>query len=100
MGMGTVISEEVIAHVAHGNDIVEVIGAHIPLVKEGENFTATCPFHGDNGFQVNPRTQAFKCFGCGSGGTVFRFIMSYDQIPFGAALQKLAKRAEIQLPEL
>jgi DNA primase len=48
---------------------------------------------------VNPQRQIFKCFGCGVGGGVIRFVMEFEHIEFLAAARKLAERANIKIPE-
>ncbi|MGV3532511.1 MAG: DNA primase, partial [Chthoniobacteraceae bacterium] len=95
------IPQETIEQVATANDIVDVIGSYFPLKRAAGTFKAICPFHREKtpSFTVNPQRQIFKCFGCGAGGSVFRFVMDYEQIDFGSAVRKLAERAGIRLIE-
>jgi DNA primase len=74
--MGT-IPPETIEQIAAANDIVEVIGSYFPLKRAGANFKALCPFHQEKtpSFMISPSRQTFHCFGCGAGGSVFRFVM-------------------------
>ena len=99
--MAGIIPNEIIEQVAAANDIVEVIGSYFPLKRMGSMFKALCPFHQERSpsFSVNPQRQIFKCFGCGAGGSVFRFVMDYEHIEFPAAVRKLAEKAGIQIPE-
>ncbi len=92
-------SEELIQQVAAANDIVEVIGGYFPLRRAGPTYKALCPFHQERSpsFTVNPSRQIFKCFGCGAGGSVFRFVMDYEHLEFGGAVRKLAERAGIRI---
>src|SRR5579884_7042 len=94
--MGT-IPQETIEQIAAANDIVEVIGSYFPLKRAGANFKALCPFHQEKtpSFIVSPGRQTFHCFGCGAGGSVFRFVMDYEHVDFPAAVRKLAARAGI-----
>jgi len=94
--MGTIPSET-IEQIAAANDIVEVIGAYFPLKRAGANFKALCPFHQEKtpSFMVSPGRQTFHCFGCGVGGSVFRFVMDYEHIDFPSAVRKLAARSGI-----
>jgi len=98
--MGTIPSET-IEQIAAANDIVEVIGSYFPLKRAGANFKALCPFHQEKtpSFQVNSQRQTFHCFGCGVGGSVFRFVMEYEHIDFPAAVHKLAARAGMSVVE-
>ena len=94
--MGTIPSET-IEQIAAANDIVEVIGSYFPLKRAGTNFKALCPFHQEKtpSFMVSPSRQTFHCFGCGAGGSVFRFVVDYEHVDFPTAVRKLAARAGI-----
>jgi DNA primase len=98
--MGTIPSET-IEQIAAANDIVEVIGSYFPLKRAGTNFKALCPFHQEKtpSFTVSPSRQTFHCFGCGTGGSVFRFVMDYEHTDFPSAVRKLAARAGITVVE-
>ncbi len=81
------------------SDIVEVIGAYVPLRRAGASFVALCPFHREKtpSFHVSPARQAFHCFGCHKGGDVFRFVQDYESISFFEAAKRLAERAGIRI---
>jgi DNA primase len=98
--MGTIPSET-IEQIAAANDIVEVIGSYFPLKRAGANLKALCPFHQEKtpSFIVSPSRQTFHCFGCGAGGSVFRFVMDYEHTDFPSAVRKLAARAGITVVE-
>src|SRR6195256_4078492 len=98
--MGTIPSQN-IEQIAAANDIVEVIGSYFPLKRAGTNFKALCPFHQEKtpSFTVSPSRQTFHCFGCGVGGSVFRFVMDYEHVDFPSAVKKLAARAGIPVIE-
>ena len=98
--MGT-IPPETIEQIAAANDIVEVIGSYFPLKRAGANFKALCPFHQEKtpSFMISPSRQTFHCFGCGAGGSVFRFVMDYEHTDFPSAVRKLAARAGITVVE-
>jgi DNA primase len=95
------IPSETIEQIAAANDIVEVIGSYFPLKRAGANFKALCPFHQEKtpSFMVSPSRQTFHCFGCGAGGSVFRFVMEYEHLDFPSAVSKLAARAGIPIVE-
>ena len=95
------IPSETIEQIAGANDIVEVIGTYFPLKRAGANFKALCPFHQEKtpSFHVNPQRQTFHCFGCGVGGSVFRFVMEYEHTDFPSAVRKLAARVGIPIVE-
>ena len=90
-----------IQQVKRANDIVDVIGSHLELRRSGANFMARCPFHGEKtpSFNVNRNLQIYKCFGCGESGDVIKFVEKYESCTFMEALESLAKRANIKMPE-
>jgi DNA primase len=81
------------------SDIVEVIGASLPLKRAGTDFVALCPFHREKtpSFHVSPSKQMYYCFGCHKGGDVFRFLQDHDGLTFVEAARRLAERAGIRL---
>ena len=95
------IPQHTIEQIAAANDIVEVIGSYFPLKRAGTTFKALCPFHQEKtpSFTVSPQRQTFHCFGCGVGGTVFRFVMDYEHVDFPTAVRKLGARAGIPVVE-
>ena len=94
-------SDDVINEVLSRNDIVDVIGSYASLKKKGANYEACCPFHHEKtpSFKVNREKQMYHCFGCGVGGNVFTFVMEYENLNFPEAVERLAERAGVQLPE-
>ena len=82
------IAEDVLKHA----DIVQVISSYLPLVKQGKNYKAVCPFHDDTNpsLVVSPEKQFFKCFVCGTSGTAISFVQKYEHISFGEAIKKVA----------
>ncbi len=92
-------SENFLNRIRAANDIVDVIGATLPLKRAGTNFVTLCPFHREKSpsFNVNPQRQIFHCFGCHEGGDVFKFVTKHENIPFTEAVERLAERARIPL---
>ena len=82
------------------SDIVEIIGARVPLKKSGREFKACCPFHNEKSpsFWVSPDKQFYHCFGCGAHGTVIGFLMQYEKMEFIDAMADLAQRAGLEMP--
>lgn len=80
-------------------NIVDVIGERVRLKKVGSNYFGLCPFHNEKtpSFSVNEKLQIFKCFGCGAGGDVFKFLMRTDNLTFYEALKELADRVGYKL---
>ena len=94
-----VIPEAVIEDVRARTDIVQVIGDRVPLKRAGAAWKACCPFHNEKtpSFTVNPQRQSFKCFGCGEGGDVFKFLMKHDGMSFVDAVRYLAEKCGVEV---
>ena len=92
---------EWIDSVRERSDIVELIGSYVTLRRAGSNYTGLCPFHSERtpSFTVFPDTQSFFCFGCEAGGDAFTFVMRSENLEYSEAVEFLAKRAGIQIPE-
>lgn len=93
--------ENLIEDIRARNDIVDVISQYVHLEKRGANYFGLCPFHNEKtpSFSVSANKQIFYCFGCGAGGDAFTFLMKYDNLSYPEAIQMLAQRAGIALPE-
>ena len=81
-------------------DIVEIIGARVPLKKSGREYRACCPFHDEKtpSFWVSPAKQFYHCFGCAAHGTVVSFLMNFDRLSFVEAIEDLAARMGVEVP--
>ena len=94
-------TDEFIEEVRAGNDIVDVISGYVELRHKGTSYMGLCPFHSEKtpSFSVYRARQMYHCFGCGKSGDVFNFIMEYDHNTFTEAVETLARRAGISIPE-
>lgn len=97
--MAGLFSEATLERIRAASEIVEIIGAYVPLKRAGGAFVALCPFHKEKSpsFHVNPQRQIFHCFGCHKGGDVFSFVKDYENVDFPEAVRRLADRAKIPL---
>lgn len=93
--------DDVIEEVREKNDIVDVISQYVSLKKRGSSYFGLCPFHNEKSpsFSVSRDKQMYYCFGCGQGGNVYTFLMEYNRLSFVEAVQELAARAGVALPE-
>ena len=82
-------------------DIVTVIGDVTPLKKAGATYKGLCPFHQEKtpSFNVNRDKGFFKCFGCGAGGDVVKFVEMTQKIAFPEAVRMLANKIGMAIPE-
>ena len=94
--------ENFINELTERNDIVEVVSSYVRLSKKsGSNLFGLCPFHSEKtpSFSVSPDKQIYHCFGCGKGGGVINFVMEIENLSFPEAVEFLAKRAGMPMPE-
>lgn len=93
------IPENKIEEIRSSADIVEIVSEFVQLRKRGKNFIGLCPFHSEKtpSFTVSEDKQIFHCFGCHSGGNVFKFLMDYEKISFIEAVQEVALKVGINL---
>ena len=84
-----------------GIPIVDIIGKYVKLKKKGTTWEACCPFHQEKSpsFKVFPKTNTYKCFGCGAGGNGIAFIMAKEGITFPEACRSLASGHGIHIKE-
>ena len=83
-------------------DIADLVGSYVKLTKRsGSNIFGLCPFHSEKtgSFCVNSDKQRYHCFGCGKGGGVINFVMEIENLPYRDAIEFLAKRAGMAVPE-
>lgn len=94
-------SDDIIEEVRSRSDIVDVISHYVNLQKKGSQYFGLCPFHNEKtgSFSVSPQKQMYYCFGCGAGGNVFSFLMNYENMTFKEAVEELAQRAGVTLPQ-
>jgi DNA primase len=97
--MAGFFDQAVVNQVQQANDIVDVISEHLNLVKKGREMVGLCPFHDDHrpSLNVNVTKQIFKCFACGAGGDVFKFVQMRENLSFSQAIERLAERVGIKL---
>lgn len=101
------IDERVIQRVIDATDIVDVIGAFMPLRKSGTNYTCRCPFHEDRhdgNFMIRPRGVAshpntWHCFVCDIGGDALKFLKMKEGLSFPDAIRWLGRRKGIDVDD-
>jgi len=74
--------------------VEQVIGSYIRLRRSGRHLVGHCPFHEDRtpSLVVYPHNQSWWCFGCETGGDVFKFVMMMEHVRFPEAVELLAGR--------
>ena len=96
------IKAEDVALVRDRVSIVDVISEFVTLKPAGGgNLKGLCPFHDEKtpSFNVSGAKGFYRCFGCGVGGDVIKFVELYDKVSFPEAVRQLAQRAGLPVPE-
>ena len=98
--MGGSHKQDFVEAVRAAGDIVQLVSEYVPLKKGGSRFKGLCPFHQEKtpSFSVDPERQLFYCFGCQTGGDVFKFVMLYEKLDFPETLDLLARRWGVPRP--
>ena len=94
---------EVIQQLKSEADITAVIEQFLPLKRSGNGrYVGVCPFHDDHSpsMYVNPTLGIYKCFACGAGGDVFKFVQEHEKIDFNAAVKWVAYFCSFELPNV
>lgn len=82
--------------------MVQLVNEYVPggLSPRGQDdHWGRCPFHEEQhaSFHITPSRGFYKCFGCGKGGDVFRFVEEVEGVSFPEALRRLAERTGVKL---
>jgi len=96
-------NQDLIEQIRDANNIVDIIGQYTELKGRGHQYMGLCPFPDHNekspSFSVSESKQLYHCFGCKKSGNLFTFLENHDGMSFTDALEFLARRAGIALPE-
>jgi len=95
------IPRDIVDAVRDRTDLTEIIGRHVALSRRGKNFVGLCPFHQEKtpSFNVIPDKGIFHCFGCETGGDVFKFLMLLEGLSFVEAVRELAGPAGVTIED-
>ena len=93
------LPESKIEEVRTSASVVDVVSEFVQLRKRGKNYIGLCPFHNEKtpSFTVSEEKQIFHCFGCHTGGNVFKFLMEFQKISFVESVQQLADQLGITI---
>lgn len=74
-------------------DLVEYAANTCELRKSGANYYTSCFIHEEKtpSLCVFPDTNSWYCFGCGAGGSIYKWIMYQDKVSFDEAVERVAE---------
>jgi DNA primase len=97
------VSKDGIERIKAANELVPLLAERgIEVKRKGRVAVARCPFHEEKtaSFTITPSRGLYHCFGCGAAGDVIGFVTKYDKVGFATALERLARRAGLDLQKL
>ncbi len=79
----------------------EVIGRHVTLKKQGQDFVGLSPFTNEKtpSFNVVDRKGFWHCFSSGKSGDIIGFLQETQNLSFMEAVEVLAAEAGLELPK-
>lgn len=95
------VSDDLFNEICMSNDIIDYASSFMTMKKTGKRYVACCPFHNEKtpSFNIDRDKQLFHCFGCGASGNFVQLVMRLEGLDYKDALQTLAERANIKIPE-
>lgn len=95
------IPREFLQELEARSPIEEIVSSYVTLKRRGRNLVGLCPFHNEKtpSFNLYPENNSFYCFGCGKGGGVIQFVMDMENLAFPEAVEWLAQRAGLTVPQ-
>lgn len=95
---------EFIERVSEANNLVDLISQYTQLKPSGSGLMGRCPFpdHQEKtpSFSVSEVKQVYHCFGCHKSGNIFSFLRDMQGMNFPEAVEYLAQRARLPLPQV
>ena len=95
---------EFVDRVQEANNVVDIISQYTQLKQSGNGYMGRCPFpdHAEKtaSFSVSESKQVYHCFGCKKSGNIFSFLKDYNGMNFPEAVEYLADRASVPMPEM
>ncbi len=83
------------------NPLEDVVRQYADVKRAGSNLVCCCPFHSEKtpSFTIYANPSHFYCYGCGAGGDVVTFIRRVENLDFMGAVEYLANRAGVPMPQ-
>lgn len=83
-------------------DLIALIGETRTVTPQngGREYVTLCPFHDDHkpSMKIDPSRQTYYCFVCVDGGDCFSYVQKLEGLQFRDALEQLANRAGLEMP--
>lgn len=93
---------DMIEQIEDNVDLLEYVSNQIDLRQRGNDYFGHCPLHVDNtpSFSITPEKNKYYCFSCNRGGKIIKYLMDYEKLSWGAAVEKAAKLGNTDLSKM
>lgn len=84
-------------------DLLEYASTSMEFERRGGNrYAAHCPLHVDKtpSLIIYPNTNSFYCFSCGVGGNMINWLMTFEDMKFPEAIDKVSSLAGTDIKNL
>lgn len=94
-------SQDLLDRIRERLSLSDIVGQSVSLKQKGAYHLGLCPFHTEKtpSFTVTNAKGIYYCFGCGSTGTVYDFLMKQRGFAFPDAVKYAAEKAGVALPK-
>ncbi len=94
-------SRDAIEEIRSRISVTDLVSEYVTIKRAGKSSKGLCPFHAEKtpSFTVNDDFGTWHCFGCGEHGDIFSFLMKMENLTFAETLERLAKRAGVELDQ-
>ena len=82
------------------SETIERLGVELKRAGTG-TLKGLCPFHDERSpsFTVRPNNGSYKCFGCGEGGDIIKFVQELEGLSFTESVKMLTEMYGINFVE-
>ena len=83
-------------------DLFEYASKNVEFEGRGDSYAAHCPRHIDKtpSLVITPSKNLFHCFSCGCGGNILNWLMTFENMSFNDAVDKVGGLVGIDVKNL
>lgn len=83
-------------------DLFEYASKNMDFEGRGDSYAAHCPKHIDKtpSLVITPSKNLFHCFSCGCGGNILNWLMTFENMSFNNAVEKVGSLAGVDINNL
>lgn len=83
-------------------DLIEYASKNMDFEGRGDSYATHCPRHVDKtpSLVITPSKNLFHCFSCGCGGNILNWLMTFENMSFNNAVEKVGSLAGVDVKNL